>query len=231
MNSHSSLEQVAGYLAAYCSDGALSAPSRTTSIVSGFLCSAKMTESLTRSRSGQTLEHSTGAPGLDTWISSLAGSRAKTSAPPGTVPESAEPVADCGERWPVSLAKFDRNTCSWKIPQHSLFEEWESSLEIWPRWGLMRNGECWERTPLAHHTCGKGCSLWPTPVASMGKHGYGLGRTRRYSKKVEANCRRIGWTPSSEMQEAVQGWPIGWTDLKPLEMAKFREWLDLHGRH
>jgi hypothetical protein len=25
------------------------------------------------------------------------------------------------------------------------------------------------------------------------------------------------------------GWPIGWTDLKPLAMDKFLEWWRLHG--
>ncbi|MNJ30270.1 hypothetical protein D3C77_248670 [compost metagenome] len=28
--------------------------------------------------------------------------------------------------------------------------------------------------------------------------------------------------------EWLMGWPSGWTDLKPLEMAKFREWLQQH---
>ena len=30
--------------------------------------------------------------------------------------------------------------------------------------------------------------------------------------------------------EWLMGWPIGWTDLKPLEMDKFQKWLRLHGR-
>lgn len=29
--------------------------------------------------------------------------------------------------------------------------------------------------------------------------------------------------------EWLMGWPIGWTDLQPLEMAKFRQWCDSHG--
>ena len=31
--------------------------------------------------------------------------------------------------------------------------------------------------------------------------------------------------------EWLMGWPIGWTDLKPLAMDKFRKWLRLHGRY
>jgi hypothetical protein len=30
------------------------------------------------------------------------------------------------------------------------------------------------------------------------------------------------------MLEAVQGWPVGWTELAPLETARFREWLLWH---
>ena len=30
--------------------------------------------------------------------------------------------------------------------------------------------------------------------------------------------------------EWLMGWPLGWTDLKPLEMDKFQKWLDEHGR-
>jgi len=30
--------------------------------------------------------------------------------------------------------------------------------------------------------------------------------------------------------EWLMGWPIGWTDLKPLEMGKFQQWLNSHGR-
>lgn len=28
--------------------------------------------------------------------------------------------------------------------------------------------------------------------------------------------------------EWLMGWPIGWTDLKPLETDKFRQWLRSH---
>lgn len=32
-----------------------------------------------------------------------------------------------------------------------------------------------------------------------------------------------------EFLEWFMGWPIGWTGLEPLEMGKFREWLQSHG--
>lgn len=32
-----------------------------------------------------------------------------------------------------------------------------------------------------------------------------------------------------EIHEYLMGWPIGWTDLKRLETAKFLSWLQAHG--
>jgi hypothetical protein len=37
--------------------------------------------------------------------------------------------------------------------------------------------------------------------------------------------------PPVVIEEYMMQWPEGWTDLKPLEMDKFQQWLDLHGRH
>jgi DNA (cytosine-5)-methyltransferase 1 len=31
------------------------------------------------------------------------------------------------------------------------------------------------------------------------------------------------------LYEWLMGWPLGWTDLKPLETDKFHKWLELHG--
>lgn len=34
---------------------------------------------------------------------------------------------------------------------------------------------------------------------------------------------------SPELPEWIMGWPIGWTDLSPLEMARFQQWQQEHG--
>lgn len=47
------------------------------------------------------------------------------------------------------------------------------------------------------------------------------------------NCRafvRAFGKPSPTNAEWLMGWPIGWTDLKPLETAKFQSWLQQHGK-
>jgi hypothetical protein len=56
-----------------------------------------------------------------------------------------ETEAAYGVRWHESFAKYDHSMSLWKTRQTSLFEDLTESLEIWPRWGMMQNGECWER--------------------------------------------------------------------------------------
>jgi len=73
---------------------------------------------------------------------------------------------ECGERWQGLLAKLDPNTALWKIPQCSLLEDSEQSLEIWPNWGSMRNGVCWEQMKLVQTTNEKEFGLWLTPTAT-----------------------------------------------------------------
>ena len=46
------------------------------------------------------------------------------------------------------------------------------------------------------------------------------------------NCReyvRVFGKPTPENHEWLMAWPIGWTDLRPLEMDRFLSWLRLHG--
>jgi hypothetical protein len=55
---------------------------------------------------------------------------------------------DSGWSLHESLAKYDQSLSLWKTHQISLFAELSECLEIWPKWGIMQDGECWEQTPL-----------------------------------------------------------------------------------
>ncbi len=75
---------------------------------------------------------------------------------------------------------------------------------------------------------------WPTPVASMAKGSSPASLTRK-SGADRSNDRLDHAVMASDggqlnptWVEWLMGWPIGWTDLKPLEMAKFREWQQQH---
>lgn len=56
-----------------------------------------------------------------------------------------------------------------------------SYSETWPRSGMTRNGQAFERPPLALRTVESGCSSWPTPNVSNGgrntKHAVRRGNT------------------------------------------------------
>lgn len=75
---------------------------------------------------------------------------------------------------------------------------------------------------------------WPTPVASMAKGSSPASLTRK-SGKDRSNDRLDHAVMASDggqlnpvWVEWLMGWPTGWTGLKPLEMAKFREWQQQH---
>ena len=62
--------------------------------------------------------------------------------------ESQEKEVQCGDTWHGLLARYDQNTHLWRTVQCSLLEDLEQSLEIFPKWGMTRNGVCWERPML-----------------------------------------------------------------------------------
>lgn len=117
------------------------------------------------SRFGMTCKPLTEDLGAELLISWRAGFHAKTSASPETAQALTESAAGCGTTWPASLAKYDPDTSLWKTAQRSLLEDWAEFSETWPRWGLMRNGECWERPTLVLRTSENASGLWQTPVA------------------------------------------------------------------
>jgi len=157
---------VAAYWEVICSDGEPSAPLNTNPMPPLFLPNDKMTDFSRLSRYGMTCEPLTddlGAAVL-TWF--LAGFPAKTSAPPDAAKASPENAADSGWKWRESSVKYDPAMRLWKTRQCSLFEDSEWFSETWPRWGLMRDGECWELPMSERPTFERGSGLWQTPVAN-----------------------------------------------------------------
>jgi len=160
-------------------------------------------DALTTPRSGTTCAPSTGDPGLDAWILSLAASRAKTSHAPGSVLASNVNALASGLRCSGSLAKFDHDSSSWRTCQASLLpgERWEPFSGAWPRAGMTCCGTAYRRRPAAPRTGGTGGGLWPTPRVAVlaGKakatktHGWDLPAAAKDS--LEANPSRAWPTP------------------------------------
>jgi hypothetical protein len=140
--------------------------------------------------------------------------------------------ADSGQKWPESLAKYDQDSRSWRTAQCLLFEDLGESLETFPNWGMMQDGECWGLAMSAHLIKGSESGLWPTPqrVDYKGTSRNSVFQQRAAQYEVWSMGRRDYSTiyPNPTAYEAIMGWLIQWTELKPLETDKFRLWLQRH---
>ena len=169
MSWHFSQALVAEYLAANSSGGARFAPSSGTPTPLLFCAPDRMTAFSRLSRFGLTFRPLTADLGADvlTWF--LAAFPARTSAQPAREKESTASGLECGDTWLGSLAKYDRDSSSWKTPQCSFLEGLDEFLETWPRWGMMRGGVCWALSIPAHLTSESESGSWPTPRANDGE--------------------------------------------------------------
>ena len=110
--------------------------------------------------------------------------------------------------WPTPVAQDDNKT-----PEaHMAMKE------------RMKGGPRKKPTSLNVMVKGIERGMWPTPRAH--KHS---GKDREDFSPSLHNV--VGGQLNPPWVEWLMGWPIGWTDLQPLEMDKFRQWLSGHGRH
>jgi hypothetical protein len=195
------------------------------------------TESCPSSQSGMMSAPSTENLGEEKSMSSQGVFPVKTSQAQEEEPGSQANEADYGQKWPESLAKFDPNTFSWRTHQCLLFEDLTECLAIFPRWGMMHDGELWEQLTQVRRTDEIVSGLWPTPNAQDHKAGMSQAKNRKQSSLPRTVSAIVGKTQSEcgglnpDWVEWLMGWPIGWTDLKPLEMDKFHLWLQQHGEY
>jgi hypothetical protein len=67
---------------------------------------------------------------------------------------------------------------------------------------------------------------FPTPTAQDAKNN---GATSQHNRNTPPLNVVAGGRLNPQWVEWLMGWPIGWTDLEPLEMDRFREWQSQHG--
>ena len=122
------------------------------------------------SLSGMTFRRSMDCRGAVASMSCAAVSRVRTYPQRARAQGLTAKGRECGDTWPASLARYDRDSRLWRTAQCSLLGGLESFSETWPRWGMMRNGVCWELpTPGRHTDASESGSLLPTPLASNTK--------------------------------------------------------------
>jgi hypothetical protein len=145
---------------------------------------------------------------LNPLTSSVEDSPAKISASPGRAQDSTERARVFGASTPVSLASFDRDTCSWRTSQLSLLEEWDEFSGTWPRSGMTRSGTAFQLAPLAPLTGGTGSGLWPTPSVCGNYNHKGASVT-----SGDGLATVVGGSLNPAWVEWLMGYPLGWTDL------------------
>jgi len=192
-------------------------------------------ESCHGSQSGTMFAPSTGSHGEGESMSCVGDSRVRTSAPQAQGKASQGNALASGKRWPASLAKWDRDTSSWKIPQPLLVGDSEQFSGTWPKWGSMRNGECSGRTTPRLPTSERGSGFWPTLTASIGAKSGGRHRGKPDTLASMLAMREglsVGSTGrvNPMWSEWLMGFPANWSAIEPSETPRFHEWLHSHGK-
>jgi len=149
--------------------------------------------------------------------------------------ESCNLDMSCSKTSPVSLgypiAILDNGI--WITPQKTIFGILEPYSQTWPKSGLMRDGQCWGLTMSAHRIGENGSGLWPTITRRDYRNSSDRKRNSQGPDLIGYLCRITGESGirlKPSFAEEFMGWPVGWTDLKPLATGKFQQWLEQHGR-
>jgi hypothetical protein len=153
----------------------------------------------TQDTSNRKRKYSQGGKAL---ILSVAASPAKTSASQERARALKALARDYGASSPELLAKFDRNTSSWRTSQLCLDGALAEFSETWPRSGMMRNGTAYQLPPLVPLTDEIGSGLWPTPVQPNG------GRSIAHCDDIrETTAYHPGKKVQVDLNQAVKIWP------------------------
>lgn len=204
----------------------------------------KMMEYSSLSRFGLTCAVLTGNRGEELLISFLVDFHARTLAQLERGQESTAKNPGFGGKWQESSVRYDLDSYSWKTHQCLLEEDLHWSLVTLPKWGMARNGVVFQHSkqerPMTETEYGLSGRLWTTPSASDSSRG-GCITEKMTGTSLAQQVNTPSRIPSFALQmdvitgpmnpewvEWLMGWPIGWTELKPLAMDRFREWQQQH---
>ena len=238
------------YLGDTSLDGEQSVPLSGSRTQQAYCAPDKMTVFSRLSRFGMTFKPLTADRGEELLTLFREGFPARTLVLQGGGQALTDSDQECGDTWRGSLAKFDPVTSSWKTAQRSLLGDSDESLVTWPRSGMTAGGQCWELPTLEQTTKETESGFLPTPT-TQGLNGGSNSRkaamkkgtwptpTAHNAKETNAPSESKGNTPTLAAQaggqlnpmwvEWLMGWPLGWTDLKPLVTGKSHSVQQQHG--
>lgn len=217
------------------------------------------TASLSLSPSGTTSKPLTELPGGVLLTCFRGDSRAKTSVSQVRARDLSPELGQAfGLSTKELLTKFGLNLSLPKIHRCSAIADLTQSSKGLPAWGIMQDGVCLEVGTSVRPINATACGFWPTPNTF---DGFGPRSREalikqftvsRPGRKSPANLREAvhpccypenlhdpeqyasDWARGElnpDWTEWLMGWPIGWTDLRPLGMDKYRLWLQQHSAY
>lgn len=134
----------------------------------------------------------------------------------------------CSVIWPRS--GMTANGLCWELPMLALRINGTGS-GLWPTPTVCGN----YNRKWASATSGDGLAtavrMWPTPTRRDYRSDSctpGVKAIRDAHTRGKTLPWEVGGLLNPTWVEWLMGWPLGWTDLKPLEMARFRQWLLEH---
>ena len=207
------------YSAATSSDGEPSAPLNGNPTQQLYSSSAKMMEFCRRSPSGITCKPLTADRGAALLTSYLAAFPAKPI--PGQRLEKIQQTTfgrKCEGSWQMSLPGtfLPKTSAELQLNKQRLTSnQWVTKPAAFP---------CRRQTWVAI-TFGKDFGYLATPTATANQSAPSMSK--------HPGCRNfvaVFGKTSPLAFEWLMGWPLGWTDLKPLEMDKFLLWQNSHGK-
>jgi hypothetical protein len=218
MSWHFSQALAGEYLRASCLDGGQSVPLSATFIDGAFYCEGKTSKQSPLSRFGMTFAPLTGDRGAELLMSYLAAFPVKPI-PRQLQAKTMQTISGrkCGESWQMSLPGT-------YLPKTSPGEQLTQRPTTLSRWVTKPAQFPLARQTWVATTYGSGFGFVHTPTATA---NYAAPSMQKH--RVCRNFVRAFGRPSSRNHEYLMNWPQGWSGLEPLEMGKFRLWLQQHG--
>jgi hypothetical protein len=198
-------------------DGEQCAPSSATRIADEFYSQDRETGFCQGFQFGTMLEHSTQSRGGARSTLLPAASRAKDSAQQLEVKLRRRTCGrKCSEWW------LDQNQISF-LPKMFLSERLRLQPTTSSIWVSFPRRSKFPRQTWVQTTCGPDIGFLHTPTCTA---NYSSPSMQKWPS-CRAFVRAFG-KPTPTNHEWLMGWPIGWTDLKPLETDRFQSWLLQH---
>jgi len=210
------------------SDGEQSVPLSGNLIQQQSLPKDKMKKFLKLSQFGMTFKPLTDDLGKEllTWYQE--GFRAKIFQQQEKEPEYHESEVQCGSTCSELQKKSNQGTSGLKTHPCSEQEVCTLSSKGCMKQGIMLHGVCYPLKTVVPTINGNECGFllnYPTPTCHNAKEGGYLAEGLRKTPT-------LGWVVGGKLNpmwvEWLMAWPLGWSDLKPLETDKYQSWRQQH---